>query len=222
MCDPSIMGIASMATNMADAFGQMGAQKKQEDAYNEWKKTQDLNRTQENATQEKLRTEAEAARTRGVNALSGPSQQAQQTTEQGRLTNYLLGTSDLTRDFAGGGATDTMAGGAGSDTMTSVADKYLLAGQGDVAKNDPQFMSDLAGKLSSAAKAAKDRIGNLAAISSYGGSFGGLDNFTTENLQRSGMTIDEINNFRNGQMKVYGAKQAVDPLHIVYQSGIKL
>lgn len=219
MCDPSIMGIASMAGGIFDAFGQMDAQKKQEEEYKKWADMQDKNRAEENVNQEKLRLQAETGRTQGVNQLSGASQTAQQGKEQGRLNNYLLNSNDLTRDFTGNAATDTMAGGAGSDTMTSVADKYLLTGQNDVAKNDQQFMGDLAGKLSSAAKSARTRIGNLAALGSMGSSSGGLDQFSDEALMRSGMTIEEINNMRNGSMKVYGVKQAVDPLHIVYQKG---
>lgn len=230
MCDPSIMGIASMATGLMDAFGQQDAWKKQEEEYDIWAKMQDKNRTEENARQEKFRMRAEDARNRGVQQLSGGSQRRQQVGEENRLANYINSNVDLTRDFPGGGSdigadesSATLAGGAGSDDLTtSVADKYLLAGQGDVAKNDTRFMSDLAGKLSGAAKEARTRIGNMATLGSYGGSSGGLDQYSDDALMRSGMSIEQINNLRNGSMQVYGVKQKVDPKHIVYQQGIRL
>jgi hypothetical protein len=222
MCDPSIMGVASMATGLADAFGQQSAQKQQEEEYKKWMAMQDKNRAEENANQERLRLQAEAAQVQGLNKLSGASQAKQQGLEQSRLTDVFTNASDLTRDFTGDAATDTMAGGAGADTLTSVADKYLLQGQAALGKSDPTFMSDLAGKLSGAAKDARTRISNMATLSSYGPSFGGLDQFSDKALMDAGMTIDEINNFRNGSMKVYGIKQAVDPKHVVYQSGLRL
>lgn len=228
MCDPSIMGIASMATGMMDAFGQQDAWKKQDEEYDIWAKMQDKNRADENVNQEQFRLRAEAGRNRGVHQLSGGNQARHQVIEAGRLANDIASNVDLTRDFPGDDVsmsegTDTLAGGAAADDLTtSVADKYLLAGQGDVAKNDPRFMADLAGKLSGAAKDARERIGHMATLGSYGGSSGGLDQLSTEALLRSGMTIEEINNLRNGSMSVYGVKQKVDPKHIVYQSGIRL
>jgi hypothetical protein len=224
MCDPSILGIASSVSGIFDAFGQQSAQKRQEEEYNKWMKTQDANRAEENVTQEKLRQQAEAGRAAGVNRLSMGRQAAQQNKEQGRLTSYLDTVSGAdktyTADIGGGDSSGMLPGSAGSDTLTPVSDKFL-AGQGDVAKNDPQFLQSLAGGLNKAASDARGRIAKLATLSSFGGSSGGLGQFSDEALRRAGYTVEQINNFRNGEMEVYGAKQKVDPLQIVYTPGLR-
>jgi len=233
MCDPSIMGIASMASGMADAFGQQSAQREQEKAYKEWMAMQDKNRAEETAAQEKLRLQAEAARTQTVNKLSGSNVTKELGNQAGQLTDKWTSGNALTHDFPATDAasgTQTAAADAtllqpGDPAVTNAATggqtagvlgKYMLQGQGELGAKDPQFMADLAGKLSGAASAARKNIGYLSTMSAYGGGFEG---FTDDQLMKSGMTIDEINNFRNGRMKVYGAKQAVDPKQIVYQKG---
>jgi hypothetical protein len=235
MCDPSIMGIASMATGLADSFGQQSAQKRQDEEYRKWMAQQDKNREEENANQEALRKQAELARAQSVNQLSGSSQKAQQAKEQGRLTSDLISSNKLTSDFASPDASSGLqpvadatllspgaaAGSTASTADTGKAADYLLSSQKSAA-NDPNFMSDLAGKLSAAAKTATSRIGDMATMASYGNSFGGLDQFSNQALLASGMTIDEINNLRNGAMKVYGVKQAVDPKQVVYHHGFML
>jgi hypothetical protein len=220
------MGIASMATGLFDAFGQQDAQRKQEKAYNDWMAEQDKNRAEENIKQDAFHKQAEAARVQGVNKLSMGSQAAQQVKEEARLTDYLQNSNQLTQDFTGNAATDTLTGSAGGDTV-SVADQnllkpYMMTGQGDVATGDTQFMSDLAGKLSQAAGKASTRMGQMATLGSMGGSTGGLDQFSDKALLDAGYTIEEINNLRNGSMTVYGIKQKKDPLHYTYQSGLRL
>jgi hypothetical protein len=96
-------------------------------------------------------------------------------------------------------------------------DKGMLSGQqygGDV------FQSDLAKKLSDAAASAKQRIGALATVGSYGGSFGGLGTINPINQAASGAGIDLQNEKRRGSLAAYGTERAVDPQQIAYSNPI--
>lgn len=209
MCDPTIMAVASMASGVADFMGQSGAQAKQKQAYDEWFAMQEKNRIEQNRKQEQSRQLAEAAQQQGLQGVSGTAQKAAQGAEQAKVTDYLEGRSPLTAD-----ATPTAG-----DT-TSIADKYLLSGQN--LNTDPTFRTDLASKLNAAAKEAKGRIAALATASSYGGSPGGLDNYVANRFQTAGMTIDEQNEKRRGDLAVYGVQQAVNPVQWSYTPGLKI
>jgi len=216
MCDPTIMAIASMASGIADVMGQASAQAKQKQAYDEWFAMQEKNRIEQQKKQEESRKLAEAARQQGVEAISAESQKAAQDREAARLSGYLT--------KAGGPLTqvDPAAAGPAPDTAgvnTSIADKFLLAGQ---QTGDQVFKSDLAAKLNKAASEARARIGALATASSFGPSRGGLDNFTADMFQKAAMTIDEANEFRRGNLAVYGIQQAVNPVTYTYTPGIRL
>jgi len=57
---------------------------------------------------------------------------------------------------------------------------------------------------------------------SFGNSSGGLDNFTTDIFQKGAQTIDMANEFRRGDLAVYGTQQAVNPVTWTYTPGIRL
>lgn len=210
MCDPSIMAIASMASGVANFMGQQDAQNKQKQAYDEWFAMQEKNRLEQNKKQEESRKLAEAAQQQGVQGVSGEAQAKTQGAEADRLTGYLAGQTPLTADPAPGSPT------AGTDT--SIADKYMLSSQ-RIGSGDPTFHADLASKLNAAARDAKSRIAALATASSYGGSSHGLDNYVADMFQKSGMTIDQMNERRRGDLSVYGVQQAVNPVQWSFTPG---
>lgn len=209
MCDPTIMAIASMASGVADVMGQASAQAKQKQSYDEWFAMQEKNRAEQNKKQEESRKLAEAAREQALAGVSAPSQAKAQDAEQARLDAYLQSQSGPLLDKTPTGAGET----------TSVADKFLLAGQ---QSGDDVFKSDLAAKINQAARDARGRIAALATAGSFGNSSGGLDNFTTDIFQKGAQTIDMANEFRRGDLAVYGTQQAVNPVTWTYTPGIRL
>ena len=129
--------------------------------------------------------------------MSATSQKTAQQAEQDRLTSYLQGQTPA--------STETSPSPA-----TAVSDARLSGQQGG-APGDP-FQSDLSSKLGQASVDAKKRIAALAAVGSYGGSFGGLDNTVSQAFQKSGQGIDLANDFRKGDLAVYNTQQNVNPL----------
>src|SRR5262245_55484547 len=95
MCDPTVLTIATTVAGLAGQassyFGQMSAQKKQEQAYNEWAAQQSKNRALENARQEDLRKQSQQAQQQGLADVSADSQKKAQADEEARLTGYLQG-----------------------------------------------------------------------------------------------------------------------------------
>lgn len=207
MCDPTVIAVAStvagIAGTAANAFGAMSAANKQKEAYDQWAAQQHANRVAAAAKDEQDRQQADAARQQGLQQVGADAQKAQQATEQARLTQFLQGTGSQTTDPS-----------TGTSAPISVTDASL-SGQG--ASTDPTFKADLASKLNAAAAGAKQRIGALAAVSSYGGSQGGLDQFTSQALAKSGQGIDMANAFRKGDLGVLATQQAVNPEQITYQ-----
>ena len=198
MCDP--MTIGSMAVGLAgtaaNTIGQMNAQQKQEDEYAKWVDYQKRIQQQETQRQEEMRGKAEVARQQGVEDVSAQNQAALQTEEAGRL-------GDL---YSEQGAGATMAPAAAADAA--------LAGQqgasGDL------FQQDLARGIADAARSAKQRIGALATVNSFGGSFGGLGTVNPLNQARSGSEIDFANDLRRGSLAAFETEKAVPPKQIEY------
>jgi hypothetical protein len=205
MCDPLTIGALAIgaAGTAANSIGQAKAMKKQESEYNSWAAYQNKIRGQENIRQEDLRKQAETARQQGVQDISAENQQKEQTDEQARLAKLMSGEGDLQP--------------APNPTVPlSAADPKLSgsSGGGEV------FQSDLARKLSDAAASAKQRIGALATVNSYGGSWGGLGTVNPLNQQAAGSGIDAPNEMRRGSLAAYGTERSVDPKQISYSNPI--
>jgi hypothetical protein len=213
MCDPSIMAIASMASGIADFMGQQNAQAKQKKSYDEWFLQQQKNRKEQNEKQEASRKLAEAARDQALQQVGAEGQKQAQSTEEDRLTNALMQQgSTLTSDPAA--ASNPVAG-----VDTSIADQYLLSGQ---QSGDEVFKSDLAAGINRASQEAKNRIAALAGAQSRFGSSGGLDRYVRNIFQKSGEKIDEENQYRVGDLAVYGVQQDVDPVQWSYTPGLRI
>jgi hypothetical protein len=204
MCDPLTIGsiAVGLAGTAANAVGQQGAAKKQQREYDAWAAQQKQARNAENARQEQLRGRAETSRQEGVEAISADEQARTQAAEEARLTSALNEE----------GQTNTADPGA----PASVADDVLTGSGG----GGQVFQSDLARKISDATASAKQRIGALARVSSYGDSFGGLGTVNPINQGRAGAGIDAANEMRKGSISAYGAETAIDPVQITYSNPI--
>jgi hypothetical protein len=202
MCDPTVLAIAStvagVAGQAANYFGQQSAQNKQEKEYKSWAAQQSMNRANENARQDELRRGANAATDQATQDLGAENQKRVQGEEEARLTDYLQGKDQQAHP-------DPSA-------PVSVADKTLSGQEG----GGDQFQTDLAQKINAASAASKQRIAALAKVSSYGGSYGGLDQNASTALGTSGRAIDMANDLRKGSLGAYGAEQAVNPKQISY------
>jgi len=204
MCDPTVIAIGSTVAGLAgkavDYFGEQSAAADQKKAYDEWAAQQSANRRKAAALDEQNRQQADVARAQGLQDVSAESQKTAQSAEQDRLTSYLQGSQEAA------------ASNMSDATPTAISDTRLSGQQG----GDATFQSDLSSKLGQANVDAKKRVAALAAVGSYGGSFGGLDNTVSQAFQKSGQGIDLANDFRRGNMAVYGTEQAVNPLTYTY------
>jgi hypothetical protein len=203
MCDPVSLSIASTVIGTAgSAFSAMGAasaQKKQKQEYENWVAKQQQFRQAENVRQEEQRKQAATAQAASVAKIGATGQEQAQTAEEARLK------AQMTKDVG--------ADAQAQEAPTSVADTSITNPQ-EAAQGVLQ--TDLARKMNEATSAVRQRIGALARVSSYGGSFGGLGNTVAEQLGKSGSEIDRANNFRRGSLAAYGLEKSIDPVQVSY------
>ena len=206
MCDPTVLAIGSTVAGLAgtavSSIQQSNAADQQKKAYDDWAAQQHANRVAAEQKDEQDRQQAQTAQQQGLQDVNAKSQTADQTAEQARLNDYLQGKSAASTE-------------SNPSPVTAVSDARLSGQQG----GDQVFQSDLSSKLDQASADSKKRIAALATVGSYGGSFGGLDNSVSEAFAKSGGGIDEANDFRKGDMAVYGTQQNVNPLQYTFNPG---
>ena len=203
MCDPTVLAIGSTVAGLAgsavSSIQQSNAADQQKKAYDDWAQQQHANRVAAAAKDEQDRQMASTAQQQGLQDVSAKSQGDAQTAEQTRLNSYLQGQQPAsTETNAPTASSDASLGGAAATT---------------------RFSNDLSAKLDKASADSKQRIAALATVGSYGGSFGGLDNTVSKAFSNAGGGIDMANDFRKGDMAVYGTQQAVNPLQYTYNPG---
>ena len=207
MCDPTVLAIGSTVAGLAgsavSSIQQSQAADQQKKAYDDWAAQQHANRVAAAAKDEEDRKMASTAQQQGLQDVSADSQKTAQQAEQDRLSQYLQGNQPASTES-----------NPQPTTATSDASLGGVAGAGDKI-----FQNDLTSKLDKASADSRSRINALAAVSSYGGSFGGLDNTVSKAFSDAGQGIDEANDFRKGDMAVYGTQQAVNPLQYTYTPG---
>jgi hypothetical protein len=203
MCDPVTLGIASTvvgaAGSAANAAGMRKAQKQQANEVSSWQRQQTKFRQDEQGRQEELRQGAEQAQQQGLEQISGEAQAKRQAEEEARLASYLQGDQQQATQETGG-------------APVSVADKSLSGQSG----GGEEFKTDLAKKINDASKGAKERLGALARVSSYGDSFGGLGTTNPLLQQAAGGAIDRQNEFRRGSLGAYNVERAIEPVQVSY------
>jgi hypothetical protein len=204
MCEPFSLALATTAASLA-ATGigmaqQQRAAKSQNNANQYWRDYQKRQKDAEDVRQEQLRHQAEGARAQTVDQMGQEEQLKAQGTEEGRLNEIY--NQNSVQDQA-------------NPTET------LLSGQetgGQLLKDD------VASRLSQASADARKRIGALARINSYGGSFGGLQNRNNEIIGQGDQGINTANNMRQGSLSAFNIAKGVNPMQMPgstdYASGI--
>jgi hypothetical protein len=203
LCDPVSLSIVSTVVGAAggvfNAVGASRAQKKQKQEYDNWVAQQRQAREAENVRQEEQRKQAEAVQQATVAKIGAEGQTQAQADEEARLEKQLT--------------TDAGVDAQTQAAPTSVADASITNPQ---AAADLANKGDLARKMNEATADVRQRINALARVSSYGGSFGGLQNTVAEQLGKSGSEIDRANEFRRGSLAAYGLEKSVDPVQVTY------
>lgn len=187
MCDPISMTILSVAATAGSAMIQQRQLESQNKANEAWRQYQQRQREAENQRQDQLRQKAETARQEGVQDIAPDKQKDAQTQEQARLAEDYAANTSVNED-------------AGSK---------LLSGQ---QLGGETFQTDVAKRLNTASQDARKRIAALAAVQSYGGSFGGLQNRNAEVLAKSDQGINLANNMRQGSLAAYNLAKGVNPV----------
>ena len=207
MCDPTVLAIGSTVAGLAgsavSSIQQSNAADQQKKAYDDWAAQQHANRVAAAAKDEQDRQQASTAQQQGLQDVSADSQKTAQQAEQDRLNSYLQGQQPASTES--------------NPQPTTATSDASLGGVGQA--GDKIFQNDLSAKLDKASADSKSRIAALAAVGSYGGSFGGLDNTVSKAFSNAGQGIDEANDFRKGDMAVYGTQQNVNPLQYTYNPG---
>lgn len=194
MCDPiGMIGMAlSVGMQAAQASAQQEMYNKQQAANEQWLAYQRRKARDENVRQEQMRLRAETARQGAEAQLSQPEQEKARQAEEQRL-----------------------AGQYASPTLQRMENPQLLGDMmiaGGPDSLSVEMKGDLAGKLAGAAREARQRIANLAAVTSYGGSQFGLANRANDVLGTSLGDIRLAAEERRGSLTAYGAEKGVEPL----------
>jgi hypothetical protein len=201
MCDPMVGMLVSAGSALVNYQQQSEVMSQQNQANEAWVAYQQQQQQKELAADEAARQKAESARQQSLSQINAQSQQQQQVTEQGRLTNYLTPKAIKQQDGSGGqGGADTIPG------------DLLLSGQ---AGATPEVKGQIASSLAQAASDARSRIAALATMQSYGGSQFGLGTVVPQELQASQQAIDLQSNVRRGNLAAYQVAKNVEPLKIV-------
>lgn len=204
MCDPFTTAIVTTVGSLAATGIGMQQQQRAADSQNRanqyWREYQQRQKAAEDQRQEQLRQQAEGARAQTVDQMGQEDQLKAQGAEEARLNeiyneNPTVDQKDIASTF--------------------------LSGQ----ENGGQVLKDdVASRLSQASADARKRIGALARINSYGGSFGGLQNRNSEIIGAGDTGINTANNMRQGSLSAYNIAKGVNPMQMPnqtdYASGI--
>jgi len=193
MCDP-LSAIALAGSAVAAGVNYMGQQdvvRAQNQSNQDWAATQRAAAAKAAAADEAQRQKATASLNTAETALSPQSQTAVQ---QGAATD--LNSQMLAGSPAAPNSNIALLGGAPADTSVS---------------------SDMASRVTSAAREAQGRIKALAGITSYGGGYEGMGSSAGSALADSAEGINLASDLRSGTTKTLGVTQAIEPVH--YQQG---
>lgn len=206
MCEPfTIAAVTTLGSLAATAVGsaqQQRAAASQNRANQYWRDYQEKQRKAEQGRQDELRLKAEQARANTVDQMGAEEQGKAQAAEEERLKGIYNQNPTVPQN---------------TDDLQPV----LLSGQ----ENGGQvFKDDVASRLAQASVDARKRIGALARINSYGGSFGGLQGRNAEVLGAGDTGINTANNMRQGSLSAYNIAKGINPMQMPnttdYASGI--
>ena len=196
ICDP-LSAIALAGSAVAAGVNYMGQQDTlaaQQKANDDWAATQRAAAAKAAAADEAQRQKATASLNTAETALSP---QNQTTAQQGAATD--LNSQMLAGSPAADNSNISLLGGEPADTSVS---------------------SDMASRVTNAAREAQGRIKALAGITSYGGGYEGMGSSAAQSLADSAEGINLANDLRGGTTKTLGVTQAIQPVH--YEQGSNL
>ena len=199
MCDPVslIMGGLSIAGQMMSNSVQQKAIKKQENANLHFMMYQQEQRRQANQREEEFRGQAEKQRATTVQDLSGVNQEKARAKEEARLDTALTENPTMTDE-------NPNAPGLQADVNAN-----LLAGSD---AGGQEFKNDMASRISKATTDARARVKALAAVQSFGGTQGGLQNRNAMEMLQGEQGINQYNNYRQGSLSAFDASKGVTPI----------
>jgi hypothetical protein len=175
-------------------MGQQETVNAQKQANDDWVAYQRTAANKAAAADEANRQKATAALTTAEQKLSPASQEAAQQTAATDLNTQMLAGSPAAPD-----SNITLLGGEPADTNVS---------------------TDMAQRVTSAAREAQGRIKALAGITSYGGGYNDMGAAANQALSTSNENINLASDFRKGDTQTLGVAQQVEPLHYVQGSNI--
>lgn len=196
ICDP-LSAIALAGSAVAAGVNYMGQQETlsaQQNANDQWVATQRAAAAKAAAADEENRKKAQAALTGAEQKLTPESQTATQQSAQNSLTSQML---------AGSPAADN-------------SNVSLLGGQ----PADTSVSSDMASRITNAARQAQGRIKALAGLTSYGGGYEGMGSAANQALTDSGEDINLTSNFRKGDTATLGITQQIQPVQYAQGANI--
>ena len=177
-------------------MGQQQAVQAQNQSNQDWEATQRAAAAKANAADEVARQKSQAALNTSQDALSQQSQTANQQAAQTSLTNQML--------------TGTPAA---SDSNVQV----LGQPQGG---SDTSVTSDMASRVTDAARQAQGRIKALAGLTSYGGGYGDMGAAANSSLADSAEQIKLQGDIRNGITQTLGVTQQIQPIQYAQGSNL--
>jgi hypothetical protein len=193
MCDPlSAIALAGSAVAAGVNYeGQQATISAQNQANQDWEATQRAAAAKAAAADEVQRQKASAALGTAETAL-GPANQTQvQQNAATSLNSQMLAGSPAAPD-----SNIKLLGGEPADTSIS---------------------SDMASRVTNAAREAQGRIAALAGMTSYGGGYQGMGSSASSALADSAEGINLASDLRKGDTATLGITQAIQPVH--YEQG---
>jgi hypothetical protein len=194
MCDPLSIAAVSAAGSLVaggiDYMGQQATVDAQNKANQDWVNYQRAQSQKAAAEDEALRQKAAAAAAQTQAAVNPQTQEAEQQVQEGKLTgDYMSGT----------------LAAPGADPNTA-----LLAGQGGSGSGvSSDITSDIASRVTAAAREAQGRIKALAGLASYGSGYGDVGNLVNTSITTGNQNIALTGDERSGVAKTLGVAQTV-------------
>jgi hypothetical protein len=166
----------------------------QNQANQDWEATQMAASRAAAAKDEANRQKAQEALNEATTKLSPANQTQTQQTAATDLNTQMLQGSPAAPD-----SNISLLGGAPADTSVS---------------------SDMASRVTNAAREAQGRIKALAGLTSYGGGYGDMGSAASTALANSAEGINLASDFRKGDTATLGVTQQIEPLHYAQGSNI--
>jgi hypothetical protein len=197
LCDPiSAIALAGSAVAAGVNYaGQQATVEAQQNANDQWVQYQRTAAAAAAAKDEANRQKASAAEQQTLQQLSPQSQEATQQAAQANLNTQMLAGSPAAPD------SNVAVLGGGDPANTAVT-------------------TDMAQRVTQAARAAQGRIAALAGLTSYGGGYGDMGQVAQSNISTGNEAIKLASDMRSGDTQTLGIAQQVQPVQFTQGSNV--